>query len=29
MQGGTGHAISMRQNISEWNCFIRNSSGGQ
>jgi hypothetical protein len=28
-QGWTGHALSMRQNIFEWNCFIRKSLSGQ
>jgi hypothetical protein len=27
-QGWTGHTLSMRQNISDWNCFIRIFSGG-
>jgi hypothetical protein len=29
MQGRTSHTLSMRQNISDWNCFIRTFSGGQ
>ncbi|HET9397138.1 MAG TPA: hypothetical protein VFO36_13910, partial [Nitrospiraceae bacterium] len=28
MQGWTSHALSMRQNISDWNCFIAKSSSG-
>ncbi|MBZ5580172.1 MAG: hypothetical protein LAP40_26735, partial [Acidobacteriia bacterium] len=28
-EGWTGHTQSMPQNIFEWNCFIRTSSGGQ
>jgi hypothetical protein len=28
-QRWTGHTLSMRQNISDWNCFIRIFLGGQ
>ena len=28
-QGWTSHALSMRQNISDWNCFMAKSSSGQ